>query len=129
MDSTNEFSFILKPSEYGIGVFATHEIKKGAYLRLFREETEPPRGIHRKREDVPEPFNNYCLSRGDILRCPRDFGHMEVGWYMNHSDDPTVYQKDLNYYALRNIQSGEEITVDYNSFNEPEEDKADYYKG
>lgn len=38
LDKTDEFSFILKPSEYGIGVFATHNIKKDTYLRLFGKE-------------------------------------------------------------------------------------------
>ena len=38
MKKTTEFSFILKPSKYGVGVFATHNIAKGTYLRLFNEK-------------------------------------------------------------------------------------------
>lgn len=31
--ATDEFSFILKPTEHGVGVFATHAIKRGTHLR------------------------------------------------------------------------------------------------
>ncbi len=37
-NKTTEFSFILKPAEYGVGVFVTHNIKNGTYLRLFGNE-------------------------------------------------------------------------------------------
>ena len=39
-DKTDEFSFILKPAQYGVGVFATHDIKAGTSLRLFGDETD-----------------------------------------------------------------------------------------
>jgi SET domain-containing protein len=126
---TTEFSFILKPSEHGIGVFVTHNIKKDTYLRLFAEETEATnRTTIRKKEDIPEFFRQYCLDRGKTLVCPRDFGRMEVGWHLNHSKTPNVYHKNYDYYALRNIKEGEEITIDYNLLEEPEESKEDYYK-
>ena len=32
---TNEFSFVLKGTQYGVGVFAVHDIQKGSHLRLF----------------------------------------------------------------------------------------------
>jgi len=35
---TTEFSFILKSSSFGIGVFATHDIKDGSHLRLFGDK-------------------------------------------------------------------------------------------
>ena len=128
MDSTNEFSFVLKPAEYGVGVFAVHDVKEGTYLRLFRGENETSRDVWRNRKDVPEIFQEYCLSRGEELRCPMDFGKMEVGWYLNHSKTPNTHHKDYNYYALKDIKVGEEISVDYSSFDEPEDSKADYYK-
>jgi len=30
-DKTDEFSFVLKPAQYGVGVFATHDIKAGIF--------------------------------------------------------------------------------------------------
>ena len=115
-NETTEFSFILKPAEHGIGVFAAHDIKEGTYLRFFGEETEAADvSVVRKKEDVPKFFQQYCVDRGNTLRCPKDFGHMEIGWHLNHSKTPNAYHKNYDYYALRDIKASEKITIYYNS--------------
>jgi hypothetical protein len=125
-NQTNEFSFALKPSQFGVGVFAVHDIKKSAHLRLFGGmETV---AVERRKEDIPEFFKTYCVDRGEIMMCPRDFGCMEVGWFLNHSDKPNAYHENYEYYALRDIKEGEEITIDYNSLEESEESKEYYYR-
>jgi len=125
---TNEFSFILKQSKCGIGVFATHDIEKDTFLRLFgKEEKDKSRARVMKKKDVPDIFREYCADRGDELLCPKDFGEMSVGWYLNHSKDSNAYHKDYLFYAFRDIRKGEEIFIDYNSLEEPEETKDDYY--
>jgi SET domain-containing protein len=53
---------------------------------------------------------------------------MEVGWFLNHSDKPNAYHENYEYYALRDIKEGEEITIDYNSLEESEESKEYYYR-
>jgi hypothetical protein len=133
MNYTNEFSFILKPSQYGVGVFATHDIEKGTRLRLFGDDN-PVRLL--KKEDVPKAVRYLCASRGDILLCPSDFGCMQIGWHLNHSDNSNaVHDKNEpaeNYYGIwhaqRDIKEGEEITINYNVLEEPEEDKGDFQK-
>lgn len=130
-NETNEFSFILKPSEHGVGVFTTHDIANDTRLRLWGNQTEDD--VDRSRifdkEAVPKAFRGYCVDRGDKLLCPNDFGLMEIGWYVNHSDIPNAYQKNYKwFYAKRDIKEGEEILIDYNSLNEPEKNKEDYYK-
>jgi SET domain-containing protein len=127
-DKTTEFSFILKPVKHGVGVFAVHDIRTGTYLRLFRDENEPRVAVIRKKEDVHEFFRQYCVDRGDDLNCPKDFGRMEIGWYLNHSKTPNAYHKNYNYYALRDIKADEEITIDYNSLEESENVKEEFYK-
>ena len=130
MNKTSEFSFILKPSDYGVGVFAVHDINKGTHLRLFGDnETIDLRSIERSKDAVPEAFRQHCMDRGDTLICPEDFGRMHVGWYLNHSKTPNTYRDDdFKWYALRNIKSGEEITIDYNSLEEPAEAREDFQK-
>ena len=130
MDSTNEFSFILKPSQYGIGVFAVHDIKAGVYLRLFGDQTkELERRIRNlNKKDVPEILRQYCIDRGESLICPDDFGHIPLGWYLNHSKNVNaIHRGDYRWYASRDIRAGEEILIDYNSLEEPEESKEAYY--
>lgn len=129
MNQTSEFSFILKPSNHGIGVLAVHDIDKDTHLRLFGDkETVTLRSIARPKDTVPEVFQQFCMDRGDELICPKDFGHMYVGWYLNHSKSPNAFRDDdFKWYALRDIKAGEEITIDYNSLEEPIEAKEDYY--
>ena len=130
MHTTNEFSFILKPSEHGIGVFAVHEIKTGAFLRLFGEEKDhrfPFKDQLRDKKEVPEAFQIYCMDRGDSLACPPDFGCMPIGWYLNHSRTPNAVHRDFEYYALRDIEAGEEILIDYNTLEESDSAKESYY--
>ncbi len=131
-NTTNEFSFILKPSKFGVGVFATHNIAKDTYLRLFGDEKTGVETGSNERffdiKDIPEPFQSYCVNFGKKLMCPADFGRMPIGWYLNHSKTPNALNKDYDYYASRDIKEGEEILIDYNSLQEPEEVKEDYYK-
>lgn len=64
-NSTNEFSFRLKPSQHGIGVFALHDIKKGTYLRLFGNEKQfEHRMRYLKEKDIPDVFKGFCMARG-----------------------------------------------------------------
>ena len=129
-DTTDEFSFILKQSEHGVGVFAMHDIKKGTYMRLFGNKDENNNRVL-KNENIPKIFQDYCVHRdkGEII-CPKDFGNMQIGWYGNHSSKKPNIFHDENYdwYALRDIREGEEILYDYNSLEEPEEGRDDYYK-
>lgn len=134
-DTTDEYSFILKPSSHGIGVFATHGIKKGTYLRLFSDQNvgKNPDRLLRK-GSVPELFRGFCLDRGDGMLCPHDFGQMPVGWYLNHGGPRANAghrnPKDENYswYALRDICAEEEVLIDYNILGEPETARETYYR-
>ena len=120
---TNEFSFLLKPSPIsGIGVFAAHDITKGEYLRLFVSGSKA-----RSASAVPEAFKQYCVGQGDLLYGPFDFARIDVGWYVNHSFEPNAKHVDFEYFACQDIKAGEEITVDYNTLGEPEEEKEAYY--
>jgi len=125
---TTEFSFTLKPTLHGVGVFAVNDIKSGTHLWLFRDETAATEARILKNDAVPPFFRQYCVSmENDMLFCPSDFGHMEIGWYLNHSKTPNASHKNYEYYAIKDIMADEEITIDYNTLQEPEECKDDYY--
>jgi len=127
--TTNQFSFMLKPSKYGVGVFATHDIAKNTSLRLFGENKEQKSdSVILKKSVIPRIFRGYCISRGEKMIAPKDFGKMAVGWFINHSKKPNIFHKNLNWFALKNIKKREELLADYNSLGEPKKDKEKYYK-
>jgi SET domain-containing protein len=108
---TSEHSFVLKPSAIdGIGVFATHSIRRGVELRLFAKGA---RIRWRLRGAVPPRFSRYCVGFGNWLACPADFRAMSVGWHLNHSDKSNAYHRRYRYFASRRIKAGDEITIDY----------------
>lgn len=128
--TTNEFSFMLKPSAIpnaDVGVFAVHGIAKGTKLHVF-----PENNVSRilQKKDIPEELLKLCVILKDGLHNgPNEFNHVWIGWYMNHSHNPNTELRGNNsYYALSNISAGEEILINYNIFNEPEEFKEDYYR-
>ena len=128
-NKTSEFSFILKKSSFGVGVFATQDIEAKTYLRLFGDQNKQKDvSVRRKKNDIPKYLKGYCIDRGNTMSCPKDFGRMEVGWFLNHSKTPNAFHRNYNYFALHDIKTGEEITINYNTLEEPEDAKDDYYK-
>lgn len=136
----SEFSLNLKPSSLGgIGVFATHDIAAGT---LLCTTSHPIRKM--KIKDVPADWQKFCVFLNDE-ECfvPERFDRMEIGWFINHSATPNVAIKDpiqsldeiditspkaYPFYALKEIKAGDEILIDYNYLQEPEQMKEDFYK-
>ncbi len=122
----NEFSCIIKVSAIsGIGVFATHDIPKDT--QVFIAPSKPRTA---KISDIPKEFLPYCVYLNDEeCLCPERFDRMEIGWFLNHSDHPNISRnKDGTVFAIKDIQAGEEILIDYNQLNEPQHLKEPYYK-
>lgn len=135
---SSEFSFVLKPSPIaGIGVFAIHDIPKGAIVL-----TTEFRIRSLKTKDVPKELLHYCVYLNDE-EClgPEHFDRMEIGWFINHSKTPNIARdfveyatEELNsfkarpFIAIQDIKAGDEITVDYNYLAEPEALKEEYYR-
>lgn len=130
MDYTDEFSFILKPSTIinaGIGVFATHDIKNNTKLALNKDGGES-RVLDK--EDIPEEFKGMTITINENkLKAPKEFNHLWIVWYVNHSNQPNaeLNSTENNYYSIKDIKAGEEILINYNSFNEPDGRKELFY--
>ena len=112
---TDELSFVLKPSAIsGVGVFLTHPVKKGTYLDLFWDDTV--RRVPRAEIEKNPQLKGFCLfygiERQEYVCVPHKFSHMEIGWYLNHSAIPNAVH-DKKWIAARDIEAGEEITIDY----------------
>lgn len=127
---TDDHSFILKPSTISgasVGVFALHGIEPKVHLELKPQGKSI--GVDVKEADIPKSLLTYCVANENgTWRCPPEFNHMHLVWYLNHSDQPNAEKRDDGYYSTKPIKSGEEILIDYNSLGEPEDKKEDYYK-
>jgi len=133
-----EFSFMLKPSSLGgVGVFATHDIPAGTVL--FDQMKHKIRRL--KIKDVPAELIQYCVYINDEeCICPERFDRMEIGWFINHSSEPNIgYPKEMSnvhvmdeikseFCTIKDIKAGDEILMNYNDLNEPEDLKDEYYK-
>ena len=125
---TDHQSFILTHSKMkGIGVFALHDIAEGTHLDLFMEDFQEE---IREIKDVSEELQGFCLNRADgKLLCPKFFNRMDIGNYVNHSEDPNLrYEKDKGYFAKHDIKVGEELFANYRELDEPEDSRDSYYK-
>ena len=118
----------LKPSAVaGIGVFAITDIKKGQG-RLFSNDSSEWIRIHKDEIALlPEHsrflVENHCLYDEDHYFVPEyGFKMIDLVVYLNHSDQPNVVSinEGEDFIALRDIQAGEELFVDYGSIVEGE---------
>jgi hypothetical protein len=110
----------------GVGVFAITDIKKDTYL--FHGDNEEmswakesdfkqtPVAIRRLYRD----FSVFKREAG-VFVCPTNFNRLTISWYLNEpkpGDKPNVYCKNYDFYALRKIKAGEELTVDYSKYSD-----------
>ena len=129
-NTTNSFSFVLKPSAIvkdGVGVFVLHDIAKDTYMEMFLPDFQEE--LYDK-DDIPEELEGYCLDQeGGKILCPKFFNRMDIGNYLNHSENANLrYEKGRGYFAVRDIQKGEELLADYRQLGEPKDSWSNYYK-
>ena len=101
--------------EKGIGLIADQEIKKGQTVWVYN----PIIDIKINEKDIPEPakdfFNTYAVDIGEDYLCLS----IDNNRFLNHSEKPNI--KSLGSFedniALRDINIGEEITIDYNEID------------
>lgn len=114
----------LRPSKiHGIGVFAIRDIPKDTYI--FTGDNSKIVWVNKIEVDGQEPaiqelYNDFCIIQGSKYYCPDNFNNLNVGWYLNESKENPNVRCDDNYdfYALRDIEKDEELTVNYSTFSE-----------
>lgn len=98
----------IKEGRHGRGVFATRRFRKGELV-----ETCPT--LQLPDGEVTGTLRDYVFTSvkdGDIVLA------LGYGMLYNHSAEPNVeYEQEdpseISYYALRTVQPGEELTIDY----------------
>jgi hypothetical protein len=108
----------------GIGVFAIFDIPIGTPLFEF-DNTEMvwvnANEIMNLPEKLKKMYDDFCVVKENqtLYGCPANFNQLTMAWYMNHSKQPNVQADDeYNFFALRSINEGEELTIDYSKFSE-----------
>ena len=107
----------LGPSKiHGIGCFSDTRIEKGSFVRVWSPEDSrwvPLKKAHASPHK--KLFQRFGIRTTGGYWAPIDFLRISVGWYMNHSETPNLQSDDgdVTYYAVRDIEPGEEVTIDY----------------
>jgi SET domain-containing protein len=119
----------IKPSSIqGIGVFAIRDIPKHTNpFRIFGteefvpfplEEVEQDKEIH---PNVIKYAKDVCaIQDGQIWLNARGLNSIPLSYFLNHSETPNMVEQNEGeeFIAARDIKEGEELTVDYRTYND-----------
>lgn len=105
------------------GVFAKEDITEGEMIfggwndtckKLKREEVE------RLQEPYKSSYEKYCTELEEFLYVgpfENEDVHDQMDYFINHSCDPNTWMiNDEDVSARRDIQAGEQVTIDYATF-------------
>jgi FRG domain len=113
----------LKPSRIhreGVGVFAIRPIPKNR--KIFDGETDEI--LWSQKASLPRTgpirklYDDFCIIKDGRYGSPPNFNCLTIAWFLNESKTPnTKCDENYNFIALKNIKTGEELTVDYLTFS------------
>jgi SET domain-containing protein len=118
----------LAPSPiHGVGVFAIRKIPKGT--NIFPDDDEPihwfrSRELRRVSREIKRLYKDFCIIRdhGKSYGCPKSFNQLTPAWFLNEPEagkKPNVRaDRGYNFYAIEDIQPGDELTVEYRTYSE-----------
>ena len=119
----------LKPSKiHGVGVFAIRDIPNGTNI-FIDDQSEivwlKRSEIEKKSGEIRRLYDDFCVIKNDKYGCPKGFNNLTVSWYIN---EPAAGQRSnvvscgkYDFVAARDIQAGEELTVDYSTYSEKQD--------
>ena len=117
---SNTFVRILPSAIHGIGVFAIKPIPKACRDFFSKEEGEWTELSFEEVADLPESsralIETYCLFNETHYYVPsKGFKVMDLSLFLNHSTEPNIKSVNdgLEFEALRAIEVGEELLIDY----------------
>lgn len=119
------YARIRRSGTHGVGVFALKNIKKGT--KVFGSDNIGMVWIEEKRiarlpKEVRKLYADFGVLKDGRYGCPPCFNQLTPAWYLNDSKTAPNVRCDANYdfFALRDIKAGEELTADYSKYSENE---------
>jgi hypothetical protein len=77
--------------------------------------------LPKRPKEILRLYEDFAVIKDNRYGCPPTFNRLTMSWYINHSENPNVYcDENYNFFALRDIKPGEELTADYSTYNDPE---------
>lgn len=119
----NVFCRIQPSPIHGVGVFAIRPIPQGINpMRECRLGDFEEISV-KELADLPEPLKklvtDMCPEHDGVYDVPPfNFNEIGVSYYLNHSKEPNMGERDGYFITLREIAPGEELTVDYGTYGE-----------
>ena len=116
----SKYTRIQRSGTHGVGVFAICKIKKGT--KLFRSDDTGMVWVSKSEidtlpKDVKNLYLDFAVLKDGRYGCPPSFNQLTPAWHLNHSAKPNVGCNDwYDFFALRDIRKGEELTADYSKF-------------
>lgn len=99
----------------GIGMFAIRPIKKGEKVLIWGGEY-----INKEQAEKAKSKGKLVIQWDDNLFSTEDAGN-DRGYFINHSCDPNAWMSDtFTIVAMKDINIGDEITIDYAIFEDNE---------
>jgi len=114
----------LAPSPlHGVGVFVVKNIPK--MTNIFNEGDDclvwlDEKIINQQKGEIKKLYQDFCLKNKGKYACPKSFNDLTVAWYLNDNPrNPNVFcDKNYDFFSLRKIKKGEELTIDYSAYSE-----------
>jgi hypothetical protein len=110
----------------GVGVFAIRRIPKG--INPF-QDTIGTKWVKVKISDLADVHPNvmkmiddFGVKEGNSIWVPKTgLNNLTICFHINHSKTPNMGTEDQgdSFFTLRIIEEGEELTVDYETYDEP----------
>lgn len=120
----------IKKSQYGVGVFAIRDIPKGTdpfknspptkFIEISKKE------LSHLHPNIKRLIHDFCAVNEDKYSIStKGLNATTIDFFLNHSADPnTFYDEKTGFITIKFIKEGEELTLDYNTFND--QDSLEY---
>ena len=110
---------------YGVGVIAIRDIPKG--IDPFYDDTTAkylsitPEEVKDQPSEIKKLIKDFCpLQDGKYYVPYHGMNSISVAYYLNHSKKSNMVAVDMadSFKTSRNIKKGEELTVDYETYDD-----------